>query len=218
MLRPLALGLVLCSLVTLPARGADMNYNEAVAGPDLSYSYVEGSIFQNNTGTAIGELDGKGAEAWFSYSVLKLLHVFGGTKYVDFDDYSVNTTLVEVGAGWNYNPSPLTSMYFDIAAVSSTADSLTPAGPKIGVDDDGYTYLFGWRSANRSRKMEFNISAQHITYNKVDEPDTWINVGLLFRATNRLTVVTGVEFTGKENLFKAGVRYYLPNRFDKRTE
>jgi len=99
MLRPLALGLVLCSLVTLPARGADMNYNEAVAGPDLSYSYVEGSIFQNNTGTAIGELDGKGAEAWFSYSVLKLLHVFGGTKYVDFNDYSVNTTLVEVGAG-----------------------------------------------------------------------------------------------------------------------
>jgi len=43
-------------------------------------------------------------------------------------------------------------------------------------------------------------------------------VGLLFRATKRLMVVTGVEFTGKDNLFKAGVRYYLPNRFDKRTE
>jgi hypothetical protein len=218
MLRPLAFGLALCSLVALPARADMTSYNEEVPGPDLSYSYVEGSVFINNTGTAIGELDGKGAEAWFSYSVLKMLHVFGGTKFVDFDDYTVNTTLVEAGAGWNYNPSPLTSMYFDVAAVTSSADSLTPAGPKIGVDDNGYTYLFGWRSANKSRRMEFNISAQHISYSKVDEPDTWINIGLLFRATKRLMVVTSVEATGKENLFKAGVRYYLPNRFDKRAE
>jgi hypothetical protein len=221
MLRPLAFGLALCSLVALPARGADMNYNAAVPGPDLSYSYVEGSLFQSKTDTAVGNLGGKGAEAWFSYSVLKMLHVFGGTKYVDFDDYTVNNTLVEAGAGWNYNPSPLTSMYFDLAAVTSKADSLTPGGPTIGVDDNGYTYLFGWRSANKSRKMEFNLSAQHITYHKVDEPATWINLGLLFRTTNRLMVVTGVELTGnaaKESLFKAGVRYYLPNRFDKVTE
>jgi hypothetical protein len=205
-MRLLAFGLVLCSLVALPARA------------DLSYSYVEGSILKNNTGTAIGELDGTGAEAWFSYSVLKMLHVFGGTKYVDFDDYSVDTTLVEAGVGWNYNPSPLTSMYFDVAAVTSSAKPLVTGGPTIGVDDDGYTYRFGWRSANQSRKMEFNLSAQHITYSKVDEPDTWINIGLLFRATNRLMVVTEVQFTGNENLFKAGVRYYLPNRFDNRTE
>ena len=85
MLRSLAFGLGLCSLVALPAR-AEMSYEDALTGPNLSYSYVEGSIFQNNTGTAIGELDGKGAEAWFSYSVLKMLHVFGGTKYVDFDN------------------------------------------------------------------------------------------------------------------------------------
>src|SRR5262245_13970589 len=133
MLRPIALGFALCSLVALPALAADMNYSVEASGADLSYSYAEGSVFPHKTGTAIGELDGKGAEAWFSYSVLKMLHVFGGTKYVDFDDYSVNTTLVEAGAGWNYAPSPLTSMYFDIAAVTSTADSLTTGGPKIGV-------------------------------------------------------------------------------------
>jgi len=206
MLRPFAFGLSLCCLVVLPARA------------DISYSYVEGSVFQNNTGTAIGELDGKGAEAWFSYSVLKLMHVFAGTKYVDFDDYSTNTTLVEAGIGVNYSLSPLSSVYFDVAAVSSSADSLTTGGPKIGVDDDGYTYLLGWREENKTGKMEFNVSAQHITYNKVDEPDTWLNVGLLFRATKRLKVTTAVEFTGNENLFKVGVRYYLPNRFDARFE
>ena len=70
MLRPVAFGLALCSLVALPARAADMNYNAAVPGPDLSYSYVEGSLFQNKTDTAIGKLDGKGAEAWFSYCAL----------------------------------------------------------------------------------------------------------------------------------------------------
>jgi hypothetical protein len=220
MLRPLAFGLALCSLAALPVRAADMRYDAAPAnGPGLSYSYVEGSLFKNNTGTAIGELDGKGGEAWFSYSVLKLMHVFGGAKYVEFDDYSLNTTRVEAGVGVHYNPSPLTSMYFDVAAVTSSADPLTPGGPTIGVDDNGYTYLFGWRSTNVSRKMEFNISAQHISYSKtISEPDTWINMGLLFRATKRLMVVTEVQATGNENLFKAGVRYYLPNRFDKRTE
>jgi hypothetical protein len=207
MLRPLTLGLALCSLAAMPARA------------DLSYSYVDGSALKNSTDTAVGgNLDGTGGEAWFSYGVLKLLHVFGGTKFFDFDDYSASVTLVEAGAGVNYNPSPLTSMYFDVAAVSSTADRLTPTGPTVGVDDDGYTYLFGWREANKTGKMEFNLSAQHIDYNKTDVADTWVNMGLLFRITPRFKLTTAVQFAGHEDLFKVGVRYYLPNRFDKKKD
>jgi hypothetical protein len=207
MLRPLALGLVLGSLAALPARA------------DLSYSYVEGSAFKNSTDTAVGgNLDGTGAEGWFSYGVLKLLHVFGGTKYYDFDDYNASVTLVEAGAGVNYDPSPLTSIYFDLAAVTSTADKLTPTGPTVGVDDSGYTYLFGWREANKTGRMEFNLSAQHIEYQNVNAADTWVNMGLLFKITPRFKLTTAVQFAGDENLFKVGVRYYLPNRFDKKRD
>ena len=204
MLRPLALGLALSALAALPARA------------DLSYSYVEGSVFKNSTDTAIGSnQDATGAEGWFSYGVLKLLHLFGGTKYSEFDDYNASVTLVEAGAGVNYNPSPLTSIYFDVAAVSSTADRIAPGGPRAGIDDDGYTYLFGWREANKTGRMEFNLSAQHVDYNRSNYADTWVNMGVLVKITPRFKIVTGVQFAGHENLFKLGIRYYLPNRFDK---
>jgi len=207
MLRSIALGLALSTLAALPARA------------DLSYSYVEGSVLKNRTDApAAANLDGTGAEGWFSYGVLKLLHVFGGTKYTELDDYNANVTLVEAGAGVNYDPSPLTSIYFDVAAVSSTADHLTPGGPRAGIDDDGYTYLFGWRETNKIGRMEFNLSAQHVEYSKSNYADTWINMGVLVKITPRFKLVTGVQFTGNENLLKLGIRYYLPNRFDKKRD
>ena len=207
MLRALASGLAVSLLAATPARA------------DVSYSYVEGAVFQTNTDTSFStNLKGTGAEGWFSYGVLKLLHVFGGGNEVEFDGYSAKTTLAEAGAGVNFNPSRLTSIYFDVAAVSSTAGRVTPGGPRIGVNDDGYTYLFGWRETNKSGGMEFNLSAQRIDYNKTNATDTWINMGLTFRITPRFKLTTAVQFAGDNDLFKFGVRYYLPSRFDKQRD
>jgi hypothetical protein len=43
-------------------------------------------------------------------------------------------------------------------------------------------------------------------------------MGLLFGITPRFKLTTGVQFAGGENLFKVGIRYYLPNRFDKQRD
>jgi hypothetical protein len=86
------------------------------------------------------------------------------------------------------------------------------------VDDDGYTYLFGWREMNKSGRMEFNLSGQHIDYNKTNAADTWINMGLIFKITPRFKLTTAVQFAGDEDVFKVGLRYYLPNRFDKKRD
>jgi hypothetical protein len=205
--RPLALALALCSLAATPARA------------DLSYSYLEGSLFANETDTPVGDnLPGKGGDFLFSYGVLKLFHVFGGAKYFELDDYPASVTTAQAGAGVNYNPSPLTSIYFDVAAVSSIAYQPTPTGRIVRFDDDGYTYLFGWREANKPGRMEFNLSAQRIEYNKANTADTWVNLGFVFRVTPRFKMSTALQFGGDENVLKVGVRYYLPNRFDKRRD
>jgi hypothetical protein len=204
MLRPFLAASAVCLMAATPAAYAD-----------LSYSYVDGSVVINSVDTTVGEQDGTGVEGWFSYDVLSFLHVFGGTKYVEFDDIPVDSTLVAAGAGVHYSHSDHTSIYFNLAALTTKLD-ITTGGPSIGADDDGYGYAFGYREANKTGKMEFNLSAEHIELNDADSGDTWVNLGLMFRIAPRFKLTTAVQFAGDENAFKVGVRYYLPNRFANR--
>jgi hypothetical protein len=201
MLRPFLAASAACLMAVTPAAFAE-----------LSYSYVDGSVLVNSVDTSVGEQDGTGVEGWFSYDVLRFLHVFGGARVTEFDDVPVDTTLVEAGAGVHYSPNDHSSIYFNLAAHTTEVD-VSSGGPSISVDDDGYVYAFGYREENRTGRMEFNISAEHIEFSDADTGDTWINMGLIFRATPRFKVTTAVQFAGDENAFRVGVRYYLPNRF-----
>jgi hypothetical protein len=191
----------------------------APAHADISYSYVEVSGLVNSTDTAVGDdEDGSGVEAWASYELMRFLHVFGGTKYVEFDDLPVENTLVQAGAGVNYDFSPTQSLYFNVAAITAESDVATPGGPTVSADDDGVTYALGYREATRTGKTEFIIAAEHVEFGDSDFSDTWLDMGLLFRVTPRFKVQTAVQFGGEENGFKVGVRYYLPNRLDRSAE
>jgi hypothetical protein len=191
----------------------------APAQADLSYSYVEASGLVNSTDTAVGDdEDGKGVEAWVSYELLPYLHVFGGTKYVEFDDLPVETTFAQAGVGVNYDFSATNSVYFNVAAITAEADVVTPGGPTVGTDDDGITYALGYREATKTGKTEFLIAAEHVEFSDSDSSDTWLDMGMLFRVTPRLRVQGAIQFGGEENGLKVGVRYYLPNRLDRREE
>jgi hypothetical protein len=201
MLRPLLTAAAVCLIAAAPAAHAE-----------LSYSYVDGALFVNSTDTSLGEQDGTGIEGSFSYDILSYLHVFAGAKYAELDDLPIDSTLIEAGAGVHYNFSSTGSLYFNLAALSIDSD-LTVGGSSVSADDDGYGYAFGYRESTKTGNMEFNLSAEHRELSDADTGDTWINMGLLFRVTPRFEVITGVQFAGDENLFKVGVRYYLPNRF-----
>jgi hypothetical protein len=208
MVRSLPTVCALCLLAAVPAAHAD-----------VSYSYVEGSGLVNSTDTAAGDdEDGTGVEAWASYELLRFLHIFGGAKYVEFDDLPLETTLVQLGVGVNYDFSPTHSLYFNVGAISAEADIVTPGGPTAGTDDDGVTYALGYREATRTGKTEFLIAAEHVEFSESDESDTWLDMGLLFRVTPRLMVQTGIQFGGEENAFRVGVRYHLPNPLDRREQ
>jgi hypothetical protein len=204
MLRAFIAGSAICLLAAAPAAYAD-----------LSYSYLDGSVVKNSVETSVGEQDGTGIDFRFSYDVLGYLHVFAGAKYAEFDDLPVDSTLIQAGAGVHYAPSDRTSIYFDLAALTAETE-VSAGGPSLSLDDDGYAYALGFREANKTGRIEFNISAEHVELSDADTGDTWVNMGLMFRATQRLKVTTAVQFAGDENAFKVGVRYYLPNRFDQR--
>lgn len=185
------------------------------ANADVSYSYLQGAWTGTEASTALGEQDGMGPEVNASYEVLRFLHVFGGYRLIELDDISVETELFTAGAGVNYDFSDHQSVFFNLAGVEAQADLVTGVG-SIGVDDTGYFYSIGYRESNNDR-LEFAISADHIEFDDSDSSDTSISMSLQYRITQRFRFEGGANFAGEDRFWKIGVRYYLPNRFDRRT-
>lgn len=203
MQRPILAAAAVCLVAAAPAAYAD-----------LSYSYVEGAVAATSTDTALGEQSGNAGEADFSYSVLKLLHVFASYRMNDFDHLSQSTQLVTAGAGFNYAFSPTQSVYVDLAGTSAQADSIAGGGT-IGPDDTGYSYAIGYRESRPNGKIEFDVKASRLVFDDTKFSNTSIDMDLLFRVTPRFKIDAGIRFIGDENAFRVGARYYLPNRFDR---
>lgn len=180
------------------------------ANAQLSYSYAQGLLRATETDTMAGEQDGKGGEFAFSYDILRFLHVFAGYELTELDDFPVDFTKVQAGAGFNFDMSDHQSVFINLAAVTMEADASSSLGP-IGFDDDGYGYAIGYRESNNKR-LEFQVSAEHVELSDSDYADTWISTSLQLRVTPRLRVEGGLRFLGDEKAGRLGVRYYLPNR------
>jgi hypothetical protein len=180
------------------------------ANAQLSYSYAQGALLTTESDTVAGEQDGKAADVSFSYDVLRFLHVFAGYKYHELDDLPVELTTVQAGAGFNFDVSDRQSVFINLSAVTFESDVATGIGT-FGADDDGYGYAIGYRESN-DRRLEFQVSAEHVELSDSDYADTWITTSLQLRVTPRLKVEGGVTFLGEENSLRIGVRYYLPNR------
>ena len=185
------------------------------ANADVSYSYLQGAWTGTEAGTVLGEQDGTGPEVSASYELLRWLHVFGGYRMIELEDVSLETELFTAGAGVNYDFSDHQSVFFNLAGVEAQAD-LVSGGGTIGVDDTGYFYSIGYRENNNDR-LEFTVSADHIEFDDSASSDTSISMSLEYRITRRFHFEGGVNFAGEDRFWKVGVRYYLPNRFDRRT-
>ena len=94
MLRPFLAASAVCLLAATPAAYAD-----------LSYSYVEGAVFDNSTDTSVSDdEDGKGFEGRFSYDVLQLPARVRGHQIHGVRRRPRSTrTLIEAGAGVHYS-------------------------------------------------------------------------------------------------------------------
>ena len=75
-------------------------------------------------------------------------------------------------------------------------------------DDDGYGVSIGYREVNHT-PLEFRLSIDHIALNDADTSDTTMDVSFQYELSNRFKILGGIQFGGDENIFRAGVRYYL---------
>jgi hypothetical protein len=187
----------------------------SAAQAELSYSYLDGGIAVTSEDTeTLGEQDGMAAEIAFSYDILAYLHVLASYEYSEYDDLPVQGDVLKAGAGVHYNPTADKSLFFNLTALTTTFDVVTPLGT-VSTDDDGLGYEFGYREASKNGRMEFLISAEHQELNDADISDTWVNMNLEFHATKRFKIFGGVTFAGEQNAARVGVRYYLPNRLQR---
>jgi hypothetical protein len=203
MLRPLLAASALSLVVVAPAAEAE-----------LSYSYVELGVGTTESDTALGSEDAMAVDLYGSYEILSYFHVFAGYRSLDFDELPVTSNLATLGAGVNYDFTPKSSIFFNLGALSASTDVVGTSA--VGIDDDGYGYTFGYREGSANGRMEFLLSAEHLQFDGADYSDTRLHMGLVFRATKRFLIDTDLQWVGDENAFKVGVRYYLPNRFDKK--
>lgn len=188
----------------------------SAAEAQLSYSYVDATLSKTSEDTALlGEQDGKTAEFEFSYDVLPYLYVFGSYEYAEYDDLTIDGDVLQAGAGVHFEPASNKSIFFNLAALKSEYD-IGLGADTVRADDDGYSYALGYREITKTGRTEFLISAEHRELSDADTGDTWINMNFVFRATPRFRVLGGITFAGEQNAARIGVRYYLPNRFDRR--
>jgi hypothetical protein len=187
----------------------------ASAKADVSYSYLQALWTGTEVATPLGDLDGMGPEVSGSYEILRFLHVFGSYRMIELEDVSLETELFTAGAGVNWDISDRQSVFFNLAGVDAQADLVTGGG-RIGADDTGYFYSIGFRESNNDR-LEFTVSADHIEFDDSDSSDTSISMSLQYRITPLFRFEGGANFAGKDPFWKFGVRYDLPNRFDRRT-
>ena len=181
----------------------------AAAEAQLSYSYVSVNYVDNEADTALGEHDGAGPEFIVSFDILPFLHVFGGAKQIELDDFPLETRTLHAGAGVHWDMDERRSVFFNLAAVDVEVDVSTGLGA-IGGDDDGYAYSIGYREANE-RGLEFTVSADHIELSDSDYGDTSLRMSLQFPVKQRFKIEGTVNFAGDDTFWALGARYYFAN-------
>jgi len=181
----------------------------AAAEAQLSYSYVSVNYIASEADTVVGEQDGTGPGIAVSFDILPFLHVFGGAKQIELDDFPVETQSYHVGVGVHWDMAEDRSVFFNLAALEVDVDVATGLGV-VGADDDGYTYSIGYREANR-RGLEFTVSADHIELSDSDYSDTSLRLSLQFPVTRRFKIEGGVNFAGDDTFWALGARYYFAN-------
>lgn len=181
------------------------------AQAQISYSFLESTLTVSEIDTSFGEDErGIGVDLRGSYEIMPILQVFGRIRAADFDDINLQTTLLEAGVGTHYDFSDTKSVFLNVSVLTTDLDIDVPGLGTLSGDDDGYGVSVGYREINHT-PMEFRLSIDHVALNDSDTSETTMDIALMYRLTQRLKIISGIQFGGDEGIFRAGVRYYLGN-------
>jgi len=186
------------------------------AQAQISYSYLEGSFTSNEVETgAFGERDAVGVDLAISYEIESFLHLFAGYRLIDVDGLPLEQEAVETGVGFNFDFDENRNVFLNLSALTFDVELDDPTFGTVTGDDDGLGFAIGYRETNHTR-LEFEISLDYVELDKANTSDRYMDMSLQYEITPRFKVLGGIRFGGDDNNFRAGVRYYLPNRLGQR--
>lgn len=167
------------------------------AASDLSYNYAELRFVD----TEIGSQDGDGLRVAGSFEISQNWLVVAGITALDFDN-SVDTTALEIGAGYvhRYNPN------LDIVGYAKVVR--TDVDFPGGDDNDTGIALAGGVRGRITPQFEGRAT---VNYFNVDETDTFFELGGDFYITSQFSAGATLEFGGDADSLTLGVRWFFGN-------
>ena len=188
------------------------------AHADISHTYVEGTVTRNQVDTGLfGEEDAVGIDIAASYEVLRMMHVFGGFQYAEFDDQPLDQTITHLGVGYNWDITADRNFFVNLSVLNAELELTDPVLGTLTGDNDAAEIAIGWRETNQT-PLEFGVSLHYREYDTVgSQPtvnDKWLKMDFRYSINRRLRVAGGIRFGGDDNNMRIGVRYHLPGRFD----
>jgi len=158
---------------------------------DLSYSFAELRYLDVDGGDGFRlagsyELDGP----WI---------VVGALTALDFNN-NVDSTLLEIGGGYEWNYSPNFDLVGTLRLVRADID--TPGG---GGDDTGFALSAGARGFI-AQNIELRASVNHIN---LDNSDTYLQIAGDYHFTSQIAAGISLDVAGDTDAISVGARWFF---------
>lgn len=166
---------------------------------ELRYDYAElRYVDAEIDGNGGGDLDGDGFEIAGSLEIADNIHLFGSYQTLDFD-FGIDTSALELGAGWMTPVAPGADLVARVAYIDSDVDP--------GVDDSGLGLSAGFR-----KLFTAQIEGRaFVNYVDLDESgsDTSFEVAGDYYFNDQFAAGLSFEFGDDVTVIGIGGRYFF---------
>jgi opacity protein-like surface antigen len=166
----------------------------------FDYSYLQ--LNYTNLDFDSINADGDGVGLSGSYALNSDWHVFGEFQTADLD-FSVDSTKIVAGAGYNTEISPLLDMY---ARLSYQSIDLDDPGPG-SFDYDGFGLGVGVRY-EANQEIELNAGIEYLDFDGVGD-DTSISIGGLYNFNDAFALGFGGSWGDETSSYMLSGRIYF---------
>jgi len=106
------------------------------------------------------------------------------------------------------------NLFVNLSVLTVELELRDPVLGTLKGDDDAIEAAVGWRETNHT-PLEFGVSLNYREYDKSATNDKWMDLNFQYALSSRFKTVGGVRFGGDDNNWRIGLRFNLPDRFER---
>ncbi len=169
---------------------------------ELSYDYVELRWVNADIDVSgAGDIDGDGIDINGSFTIAENVHVFAGFQTLDFD-FGVDTTALQIGAGYMQPIAPTTDFVARLAYVDGELDVGT-----FDFDDSGFGLSVGLRH-EFAPQIQAGAFINHVDLDESGDETSFELRGEYF-LNDQFSAGLTLEFGDDTTVWAIGGRYYF---------